>query len=133
MKSNKGLSQKRQTHNNKKDNKVVISSDYYKNDRPVYLCSWCNCTLSKLQDAGQNNTTYFCTRCSIGFDPESENVRRESKLFVPDRNAEAAVTSLQYNMADEVAIRHTVPKRGGFAELEKKGLKITSYKTNEKE
>jgi uncharacterized Zn ribbon protein len=130
MKSNKGLSQKRQSIN---DDKVVISSEYYKNDKPVYLCSWCNCTLSKLQDAGKNNTTYFCTRCAIEFDPESENLRKESKLVVPDRSIQPAVTSLQYNMADEVAIRHTVPKRGGFAELEKKGIKIKNYHTTEKQ
>jgi hypothetical protein len=130
MKSNKGLSQKRQSIN---DDKVVISSEYYKNDKPVYLCSWCNCTLSKLQDAGKNNTTYFCTRCAIEFDPESENLRRESKLFVPDRSIQPAITSIQTNMADEVEIRHTPPIRGGFAELQKKGIKITSYKTSEKE
>jgi hypothetical protein len=82
---------------------------------------------------GKNNTTYFCTRCAIEFDPESENLRKESKLVVPDRNSEAAVTSIQTNMADEVEIRHTVPKRGGFAELEKKGLKIKDYHTTEKE
>ena len=128
----RSLSQKRQTH--KKDDKVVISSEFYKNDRPSYLCSWCNCTLSKLQDAGKNNTTYFCTRCAIEFDPESENLRKESKLVVPDRNIQPAATSIQTNMADEVEIRHTVPKRGGFAELEKKGtIRITNYKTTEKE
>jgi hypothetical protein len=131
MKSNKGLSQKRQSIN---DDKVVISSEYYKNDKPVYLCSWCNCTLSKLQDAGKNNTTYFCTRCGIEFDPESENLRRESKLFVPDRSIQPAITSIQTNMADEVEIRHTPPIRGGFAELQKKGtIRITDYHTTEKE
>jgi hypothetical protein len=85
-----------------------------------------------LQDAGQHNITYFCTRCAIEFDPESDNLRKESKITVPDRN-EVAVTSIQTNMADEVEIRHTVPKRGGFAELEKKGLKIKDYHTTEKE
>ena len=59
--------------------------------------------------------------------------KKESKLVVPDRNIEPAVTSIQTDMADEVEIRHTPPLRGGFAELQKKGLKITSYKTNEKE
>jgi hypothetical protein len=87
----------------------------------------------RLTDAGQNNTSFWCRHCSIEWDPESENLRKESKLFVPDRNFEPAVTSIQTNMADEVEIRHTVPIRGGFAELQKKGLKITSYKTNEKE
>ena len=132
MKFKKGLSQKRQTH--KKDDKVVISSEYYTNEiKPSYLCSFCNQTLVRLTDAGQNNTSSWCRSCSVEFDPESENLRRESKITVPDRNIQPAVTSIQTNMADEVEIRHTVPKRGGFAELEKKGLKIKNYHTTEKE
>ena len=116
-----------------KDDKVVISSEFYKNERPSYICSFCNQTLIRLTDAGMNNTTFWCRSCSVEFDPESENLRKESKLIVPDRNIEPAVTSIQTNMADEVEIRHTVPIRGGFAELQKKGIKIKDYKTTEKE
>ena len=125
----RSLSQKRQTH--KKDDKVVISSEFYKNDRPSYLCSWCNCTLSKLQDAGKNNTTYFCTRCAIEFDPESENLRKESKLTVPNRDIEPAVSTTPG--IPDISITHTPPIRGGFAELEKKGIRIKNYHTTEKE
>src|SRR5918995_4598576 len=90
--------------------KVVISSEYYTNEiRPSYLCSFCNQTLIRLTDTGQNNTSFWCRSCSVEFDPESENLRLYSILT---------------NMADEVAIRYTVPKRGGFAELEKKGIRI---------
>src|ERR687892_1131237 len=103
--------------------KVVISSEYYENDRPSYLCSFCNCTLSKLQDAGQNNIMYFCTRCSVEFDPAEENLRKESKITVPDRNVEPCVSTTP-GIAD-ISIRHTPPIRGGLAELQKKGLKIT--------
>jgi hypothetical protein len=117
----------------KKDDKVVISSEYYENDRPSYICSFCNQTLIRLTDAGMNNTTFWCRHCSIEFNPESENLRKESKLIVPDRNIEPAVTSIQTNMEDSVAIRHTPPIRGGFAELQKKGLKIKDYHTSEKE
>src|SRR5829696_2038537 len=132
MKSNKGLSQKRQTH--KKDDKVVISSEYYTNEiKPSYLCSFCNQTLVRLTDSSLQNTSFWCRHCSVEWDPESENLRRESKLFVPDRNAEAAVTSIQNNMADEVEVRHTPPIRGGFKELQDRGLKTTSYRTDEKE
>ena len=127
------MKQPTKPNTNKNKDIITIGDEYSGEDRPVYLCSWCNCTLSKLQDAGKNNTTYFCTRCAIEFDPESENLRKESKLVVPDRSIQPAVTSLQYNMADEVAIRHSVPKRGGFAELVKKGLKIKDYHTTEKE
>jgi hypothetical protein len=115
------------------DDAVVISSEYYQNDRPSYICSFCNQTLIRLTDAGQNNTSWWCRRCSVEFDPESENLRKESKLVVPDRNIEPAVTSIQNNMADEVEIRHTPPIRGGFAELQKNGLKIKDYHTTEKE
>jgi DNA-directed RNA polymerase subunit RPC12/RpoP len=132
MKFKKGLSKSRQTH--KKDDKVVISSEYYTNEiKPSYLCSFCNQTLVRLTDAGQNNTSFWCRHCSIEFEPESENLRSESKLVVPDRNIEPAVTSIQTNMADEVEIRHSPPLRGGFAELQKKGLKIKNYHTTEKE
>jgi hypothetical protein len=124
---------KQPTKPNKNKDIITIGDEYSGEDRPVYLCSWCNCTLSKLQDAGKNNTTYFCTRCAIEFDPESENLRKESKLVVPDRSIQPAVTSIQSNMADEVEIRHTPPIRGGFKELQDRGLKITSYRTDEKE
>jgi hypothetical protein len=115
----------------KPNDKVVISSEFYQNERPSYLCSFCNQTLIRLTDAGQTNTSYWCRHCSIEFNPEDENLRKESKLFVPDRNIEPAITSIG-NVPD-VSIRHTVEKRGGFAELEKKGIKITSYRTTEKE
>jgi hypothetical protein len=112
--------------------KVVISSEYYTEEiKPSYLCSFCNQTLVRLTDAGQNNTTFWCRSCSVEFDPESENVRRESKLIVPDRNVEPAVTSI--SNTPDVSIHHTPPLRGGFAELQKKGLKIKDYHTTEKE
>ena len=112
----------------------VISSEFYENDRPTYICSFCNQTLSGLTDAGLNNSTYWCRNCSVEFDPESENLRKESKITVPDRNIEPAATSIQTNMADEVEIRHIPPLRGGFAELEKKlTIRFTSYNTSEKE
>src|ERR671914_2884616 len=79
----------------KNKDKVVISSEYYENDRPSYICSICNQSLIRLTDAGQNNQTYWCRQCSIEWDPESENLRQVSKLVVPDRNVEPAITSIQ--------------------------------------
>jgi hypothetical protein len=111
--------------------KVVISSEYYENERPSYICSFCNQTLIRLTDAGQNNTTFWCRHCSVEFDPESENLRKESKITVPDRNIEPAVATTPG--IPDVSIRHTPPIRGGFAELQKKGLRIKNYKTTEKE
>jgi hypothetical protein len=113
--------------------KVIISSEYYENDRPSYICSFCNRTLSRLSDAGGNNSTYWCRFCSVEFDPESENLRKESKIIVPDRNIEPAVTSIQTDPSKEVEIRHTILLRSGFEALSKKGLRVTSYQRTEKE
>jgi transposase-like protein len=120
------------TNTNKNKDIITIGDEWTGEDRPSYICSWCSRVLTRLTNASQSNISWFCRNCNITFDPDLENVRRESKLIVPNRN-EAAVTSIQNNMADEVEIRHTPPIRGGFAELQKKGLKITSYKTSEKE
>jgi hypothetical protein len=127
----RGATKSRINYAKPNDDKVVISSEYYQNDKPSYLCSLCNCTLSKLQDAGQNNTMYFCTRCSVEWDPESENLRKESKITVPDRNIEPAVSTTPG--IPDISIRHTPPIRGGFAELQMKGLRIKDYHTTEKE
>jgi hypothetical protein len=112
--------------------KVIISTEYYENDRPSFICSICNQTLIRLTDAGQNNTTFWCRHCSVEFDPESENLRKESKIIVPDRDREAAVTSI--DTTPDVSIRHEPQLQGGFATLAKKGtIRFTSYNTMEKE
>src|ERR671918_1937071 len=109
------------------DDKVVISSEYYENDRPSYICSFCNQTLIRLTDSSQQNSAFWCRHCSVEFDPESENLRKESKITVPDRNIEPAITSI--SNTPDVSIRHEPELRGGFAQLAKKGIRFTSYQT----
>jgi hypothetical protein len=67
----------------------------------------------------------------VGWDPEVENLRKESKIVVPDRNIEPAIATTPG--IPDISIRHTPPIRGGFVELQKKGLKIKDYHTTEKE
>jgi DNA-directed RNA polymerase subunit RPC12/RpoP len=111
------------------DDKVVISSDYYKEERPSYICSICNRTLSRLSDAGGNNSTYWCRNCSVEFDPELENVRRESKISVPDRNIEPAVATTPGTdyLNQNVEIHHEPEIKGGLKTLKERGIKITYY------
>ena len=125
MKANKkGLYKFGQTQ--KKDDKVVISSEYYQNDRPSYICSFCNQTLVRLTDAGQNNTSWWCRHCSVEFDPESENLRKESKITVPDRNIEPAISTTPG--IPDISIRHEPELSGAFKALQQKGHKITDYR-----
>jgi hypothetical protein len=51
----------------------------------------------------------------------SENVRRESKLSVPDRNEETLVAEIAGIDYSSVAIRKEPELSGGFAQLAKKG------------
>ncbi len=56
----------------------------------------------------------------------NENVRRESKLSVPDRNIEPAVATTPG--IPDVSIRKELELSGGFAQLAEKGTtKFTSY------
>jgi peptide subunit release factor 1 (eRF1) len=131
MKSNKFTKVPRKLET--KRDKVIISSEYYENDRHSYICSFCNRNLSRLSDAAGNNSTYWCRFCSIEFDPESENLRKESKIVVPDRNVEPAITSIQTDFGKEVEIKREPELGGGFAQLAKKGtIRFTSYQTTEK-
>lgn len=123
----KSINKKSASYGKNLDDKVIISSEYYQNDRPSFICSICNQTLVRLTDAGGNNNTYWCRNCSIEWDPAEENVRRESKLSVPDRNIEPAVTSIQHDYNEDVAIHHEPEIKGGLKELQKRGLKITHY------
>ena len=110
----------------KPDDKVVISSEYYENDRPSYICSICNQTLIRLTDAGQNNQTYWCRNCSIEYDPDAENLRKETKLKVPDRNVEPCVSTTPG--ISDISIRHEPVLKDGALALSKKGtIRFTHY------
>jgi DNA-directed RNA polymerase subunit RPC12/RpoP len=108
------------------DDKVIISSEYFEDTRPSYICSICNQTLIRLTDSSMQNTAFWCRNCSVEFDPENENVRRESKLSVPDRNIEPAVATTPG--IPDISIHKEPEIKGGLKALQQKGLKITDYK-----
>jgi DNA-directed RNA polymerase subunit RPC12/RpoP len=108
------------------DDKVIVSSEYFEDTTPSYICSICNQTLIRLTDSSMQNTAFWCRNCSVEFDPESENIRRESKLSVPNRNIEPAVATTPG--IPDISIRKDPEIKGGLKALQQKGLKITNYK-----
>jgi hypothetical protein len=62
-------------------------------------------------------------------DTELENVRRESKISVPDRNQETLVaqTPGQDYLIKKVEIKHTPEIKGGLKALQQRGIKVTYY------
>jgi transposase-like protein len=84
----------------------------------------------KLTDRNNQNDSYYCNSCGIDFQPDNENVRRETKLSVPDRNQEALVTTtpgIDY-LNRSIEINHTPEPKGTFKVLQQKGIKIKDYK-----
>jgi hypothetical protein len=72
------------------------------------------------------NTAFWCRNCSVEFNPEEENVRRESKLSVPDRNEETLVA--QTPGIRDISLHKEPELSGGFAQLAKKGtIRFTHY------
>jgi hypothetical protein len=98
-------------------------------ERPSFICSICNRTLTRLTDSSLQNTSFWCRNCSVEFDPESENVRRESKISVPDRNEETLVaqTPGQDYLHKKIDIHKEPEIKGGLKALKERGIKITNY------
>jgi DNA-directed RNA polymerase subunit RPC12/RpoP len=113
--------------------KTIIGDEWNHENKPDYICSWCQRNLSKLIDSGGQNPCYYCNYCQISFEPSETQIRKKSKLGTQREEVEPEVTSIQTDPSKEVEIRHTPPIRGGFAELQKKGLRIKGYRTTEKE
>jgi hypothetical protein len=126
----RGATKSRINYDKSDDDKIIISSEYFADDRPSYICSICNRTLSRLLDAGGNNSTYYCRFCNVEFDPAEENLRKESKISVPDRNVEPAVSTTpgQDYLNKTVEIHKEPEIKGGLKALKDKGIRITSYR-----
>jgi hypothetical protein len=118
----------------KKEDKIIIGDEWTLEDHPVFTCSWCNCDLIRLSVRNNKSESWFCRNCQIPFEPLETQLRKKSKLGTQRNEIEPEITSIQINPSKEVEIRHTIPLRGGFAEMAKKGtIRFTSYSTTEKE
>src|ERR687897_1818851 len=108
-----------------KDNKVVIGDEWIGDNNPVFSCDFCNRVLIKLADRSNLNISYFCSFCKIPFDPSQTEIRKKSKLETPNRNVEPAVSTTPG--IPDISLHKEPELRGGFAELQKKGIKIKDY------
>ena len=102
----RGATKSKINYDKSNDDKVIISSKYLVDERPSFICSICNRTLTRLTDASLQNTSFWCRNCSVEFDPESENLRKESKLEVPDRNIQPVITSI--DIKHDISLRKPI-------------------------
>lgn len=112
---------------------IIGEQDVGKDERIEYICSSCHVgPLVVIRDKHSNSSNLFCKHCGITYDLEDKTVRHRHRLEVPE-DTEPAISIVNVDFSKDVEIRHTPPIRGGFAELQKKGLKLTDYHTTEKE
>ena len=126
----RGATKSRFNYDKPNDDKGIISSEYFVDETPSFICSICNRTLTRLTDSSLQNISFWCKNCSVEFDPESENVRRESKISVPDRNEEQLVAQNpgQDYLNKKVEINHAPELKDGALALSKKGtIRVTHY------
>jgi hypothetical protein len=113
------------------EDKTVIGDEWSGEDKPDYICSWCQCNLVRLS-SGNNSESWFCRRCQIPFEPSETQIRKKSKLGTQREETEPAISSV--GGVPDISMKKQIPLRGSFEALSKRGtIRFTSYSTTEKE
>jgi hypothetical protein len=85
----------------------VGAEEWNAESRPPYICDFCHHTLIKLQN--KTNVSWWCRNCNSEYDPE-------------------AVTNPSISYAPEPTLKRKGKEvKGGLAELQRRGLKISNY------
>jgi hypothetical protein len=118
---NRSLPKKEQFEGN-----TIGEQDIGKDEHTEYICSQCNCGPLVIINDKAGNSDRFCRRCGITFSMDDNTVRHRHRLEVP-QETEAAISIVNVDYTKDVEIRHPKELRGGIAELQKRGLKITYF------
>jgi hypothetical protein len=105
----------------------IVASYNNNNESKEYVCSYCNRTMIKLQDRNSANISYFCNACNIQTNvEETDNLRTRSRLQMPEGVNTNPYASTKF--PEPTVGKSPPPVRGSFAELQRRGIKITNYK-----
>jgi hypothetical protein len=127
------------TNNNNKDF-VVISLNDSSTSYPPSSRLFCNLCSSNLVLLDPQSEEWFCTRCNVSYFPAKEKVKRPNKLTMPGPEIDShgniigdktPLLSIVENDR-EPSSSYSKPKLPkSFQEMERHGLRITSYTTTE--
>jgi hypothetical protein len=108
------------------DNIVISDEEYDKDEQKSYICDVCQTTLQY----NDIDKSYWCNTCVLYI--QTKDVKKTVDFEVPQsvQNVEPAVYSIDYTLGDtdRVKIDHRPQPKGSFAELQRKGLRITDYR-----
>jgi hypothetical protein len=93
--------------------------------REEHYCPYCQLNLSRLiESSGQNTHAFYCSKCTIEY-PNKSEVKSKSRLSTPQKSNNE---NPRIAYPPEPTLRKKkVEIKGGLAELQKRGIKITSY------
>lgn len=110
------------------DRPLVISDP----DGDIFYCQYCHVKLIPLPKG-----LYECPKCVIRFNPDQDRMRRGTMINTIEgpisvaAPKEVAVSTTPRDLPNPFD-RQPPQVRGGLAELQKKGIKITSYQDSGK-
>ena len=106
------------------DTPIPIGDEWTRDPNPSYICNFCNRTLTKLIDSSGQNTSYYCSACSIEVDPSLTEVRSQARLTTPDGPPDTPYVST--NFPEPTVGRKKKELTGSFKVLRDKGMRFTS-------
>jgi hypothetical protein len=106
-------------------NDTPIVASYNTNEHKDFYCKWCSRLMTRLIDSSRQNISWFCSACNIETNPEIDSLRSKSRLEVPEGVNQNPYASTKF-LEPDLRKKKTEIK-GGLAELQKRGIKITSY------
>jgi hypothetical protein len=124
-----GVSKTTRYYDNKRigipiDTPVSIGGDWYGEPQRDFYCEYCQRRLLKLQN-NTGNFSYYCNACSITTNPDEKEMRSKGKLETMPGPPNTPLATTKFK---ELTLgRKKTEVRGGLAELQRRGMKITSY------
>jgi hypothetical protein len=92
-----------------------------------HFCNICSCNLTVLD---YNKGELWCNRCHVSYFPDKEPVKRQSGFETPGDKKMPIVAMVDDNPGLSSTYRKLKLPRS-FEEMQKHGVKITSYSTTE--
>lgn len=110
---------------NKNNDTPIVANYGATNEYKSYYCNWCSRRLSEIQGRSGENDAYYCDFCSIETNPDNEELRAESDITTPEGVNKVPLATTKFK--EPTVGRQPVEIKGGLAELQRRGMKITSY------
>lgn len=103
---------------------ISVGGNWYGEPQREFYCEYCQRRLSKLTSHGLS-LSWYCSHCQIESKPDEKEMRSKGKLETMPGPPDIPLATTKFKELD--LRRKKTEIKGGLAELQKRGIKITSY------